>query len=252
MPEEVPDFGCPSAGHAHEIMLSGSEPAPFVYLLMQFGFDPHVEHLLHESMGLSALRLAMWRRGAARVFSARTMTGHPGVLTTLWRVRVPFDLPGMHVALASDPEYAQFAEHVIDLEIDVLHPAPHDPALERPGLIDTPGTPPPKEDKARPKPRQVILIDRVTPVRGHLARLVCLKSRYFVQTVERAASWELLVAGVTLTGRPGRLVQCWRLPEASSLYEAMSHVDHSEIYRQHVAPCIEREDQHFYDAHIID
>src|SRR5581483_3845420 len=144
--------------------------------------------------------------GWARVMVCGSVTGDPYRFVQLWRVPSPFAPADAAFALRArgGPAYHGFFAELREMEQHVLAPLPYDPALS--------GR---RRGGAAPR-TAVVLVDEVAVARGALARLACLKQRFFIPRVE-AMGWQLLCAASALTGRPGTVVHCWQLRESNAL-----------------------------------
>ncbi len=199
--------------------------------------------------------------GWERVFVCGSVTGDPFRFVQLWRVPSPFTPVEALIALErhGGDGYRRFLAGLVDFEHDVLFPMPYDPALRAPNRAG--------KAQRTPAPEAVLLIDEVKVKRGALARLACLKERFFVPRVSGAPSpwlgpeddgqrrglgFRLIASATTVTGRPGTLVQCWQLADSGALLRAMRVLAENETYRAHLGPCVESEEQALYEQLLAD
>jgi hypothetical protein len=234
------------------------EPPPYVYVRERFKIAAGVLDALPFAKPLDDYQAAIrasfpdWER----VFVCGSVTGDPFRFVQLWRVPSPLAYVEAWITLErrGGEGYRRFLAGLVELDRDLLSPMPYDPAL-RGQLV--PHEPAP--------PEAVVLIDEVKVKRGALARLSCLKERFFVPRVTGAPSpwiepsaatrglgFRLLVSATLLTGRPGALVQCWQLRDAGALLRAMRVLAENETYRAHLGPCVESEEQGLYELLLTD
>jgi hypothetical protein len=179
--------------------------------------------------------------GWERVTVSGSVTGDPYRFVQLWRVPSPLAMAEAMLALRArgGEGYRAFLANLVELEQHVLSPLPYDPAL---GARAAGGA---------PSRSEVVLVDHVVVRPGALARLACLKERFFIPRVARMG-WRLVAAGTMVTGRPGTVVHAWMLPESNALLKAMRVLAENEAYRAQLGPCIEREEQELYEPLLSD
>jgi hypothetical protein len=241
------DCDCPpvSPDGAWDIVLphAGGESPPYVYVYERFKIAAGVLDTLPFAKPLDDYQFAIQSclPGWERVFVCGSVTGDPFRFVQLWRVPSPLALAEARVTLAhrGGDGYRRFLASLVELEHDILFPMPYDPALRGRARIE-----------AAP-PDAVVLIDEVEVQRCALARLACLKERFFVPRVTELG-WRLLVSATKVTGRPGTLVQCWQLRDAGTLLRTMRVLAENETYRAHLGPCVQSEEQGLYELLLTD
>lgn len=196
--------------------------------------------------------------GARLVCAGATITGRPGRLVHLWRVREGFSTAKMFAALsahAATPEGAwvgPFTEHLHRVSYDLLVPTGYDPARSWPDD--------PAEGFAGPLPaaptgeRPVRLIDVIDVKPGRLSALAEVKRGQFVP---RAAELgvHLMASATSATGLGRRLVQVWELPHADALLRAMRRFSEVAWYQKMLRDNVASEQQEllhplaWYDPH---
>lgn len=223
---------------------AGSASPPFVYVLERFKLSRRILDELPFAKILDDYQHAIQTcaPGWERLMVSGSVTGDPYRFVQLWRAPSPLPLVETLLALRArgGPGYRAFLANLLELEHHVLSPMSYDPLVG--GRRRAEG-PPPRS--------AVLLVDHVAVRPGALARLACLKERFFIPRVARMG-WQLVMAGTMATGRPGTLVHVWQLPDAGSLLQTMRTLAENETYRTELGPCIEREEQELYEPLLSD
>lgn len=204
-----------------------------------------------------------WMRramGDARLLCAgATITGQPGRIVHVWRVREGFSTSAMFAslhALASRPEGAwvgPFVGYIERVSYDVLAPTHYDP--ERCWPDETEGCcagAPAETSPAGERPVRLIDVIDVRP--GRLAALAEIKARRFApQAAELGV--HLMASGTSTTSVGRRLVQVWELSRADTLIAAMRRFSEMAWYQQMLRENVASERQDllyplaWYDPH---
>jgi len=258
---ESPDYDClaVSADGAWDFILepNGGRSVPYVYLFERFELSRRVLGALPVAKVLDDYQQAVRSclPGWQRVLAAGALSGNPFHFIQFWRVPAPLALAEalLTLRLHGGPPYRAFLASIVEFEHDILSPMPYDPGTRGIG----PENPPSRD--------AILLVDKARVRPGSLARLACLKERFFIPRVTGGASewfenaqgapklgWRLVVSATTVTSRPGILVQCWQLNEANALLRSMRVMSENETYREHVASCVEGEEHSLYEQLLSD
>lgn len=203
-----------------------------------------------------------WMRramGDARLVCAgATITGQPGRIVHVWRVREGFSTTQMFSALhalAAKPEgrwVGGFIEHIERVSYDVLVPTSYDPERCWPDAATGLCAGAPSAAPAGERPVRLIDVIDVKP--GRLAALAEIKSKQFVPQASELGV-NLMASATSATGLGRRLVQVWELSRADTLLTAMRRFSemawYQKMLRENVAS--ERQDLLYplawYDPH---
>jgi hypothetical protein len=252
------DCDCPpvSADGALEFIVppKSANPSPaYGYVLERIRLSPDALARVPLAKILDDYRFAIRSSlsGWSRVLACGAISGDPYTFVQLWRVSGSVSPADSLLALQErgGEAYRQFLTALVEFDRELLFPTSYDP---NPHAVAVSRGPVSRD--------AVVLVYRAVLRRGALARLACLKERFFVPRLTGVPSewapsdvrapvhgWRLLASATSVTGRHGVLVQVWRLPDSNSLVRAMRVMSENEVYRRNVAPCIESEEHVLYE-----
>lgn len=230
----------PAPSDPLDYVFEAQVPAPYYYFLDQFECVQPGYSLKY----ISAYRAAvMTLCGWTRVLLCDSVTGKPDTFLQLWRVPAPLHLDQTYARLRRSPECRDFFANVKSFDREILYPMTYDPMLSGENKLDESIR---ELSIDRETPFSAVLLNHISVKSGAMEAFSCAKQKHFIPFVE-SLDWKLISAASLLNGSPGRVVQCWLLPDPNSLIKTMRAIVQSSDYRNCVKPCIEAERQELFE-----